>query len=279
MSRWFRFYDDALNDPKVQKLPGDLFKFWVNLLCVASKFDGKLPEDELAFLMRMDPKRINENINELKLLGFIDGAEEITPHNWDKRQFKSDSADPTNAERQARYRERHNGKSNAVTAVTVTPTRTDTEQSRTEKTHVAAGAAESAFDSFKSKYPKRDGSYSWPEAKKLFFAKLKAGATVDEILQGASAYASRESKNIGTSYIMQPTKFLRREVWREFGEEFSRPEAAVAAKSLMPDTPEFKKLFELVPVKSFHHSQMVRAMDTRQPYYPPPDLLTSIGGG
>jgi hypothetical protein len=26
MTRWFRFYDGALDDPKVQALPGDLFK-------------------------------------------------------------------------------------------------------------------------------------------------------------------------------------------------------------------------------------------------------------
>jgi hypothetical protein len=42
-ARWFRFYDDALNDPKVQKLSGDLFKAWVNILCLASKHGGELP--------------------------------------------------------------------------------------------------------------------------------------------------------------------------------------------------------------------------------------------
>jgi len=35
---WFRFYNDALDNPKVQLLPSDLFKTWVNLLCIASRF-------------------------------------------------------------------------------------------------------------------------------------------------------------------------------------------------------------------------------------------------
>ena len=35
--KWFRFYHDAIDDPKVQRLPGDVFKFWVNLLCLASR--------------------------------------------------------------------------------------------------------------------------------------------------------------------------------------------------------------------------------------------------
>lgn len=26
MSRWFRYYDEALDDPKVQRLPGEMFK-------------------------------------------------------------------------------------------------------------------------------------------------------------------------------------------------------------------------------------------------------------
>jgi len=31
--RWFRFYAESVNDPKVQRLPAHLFKTWVNILC------------------------------------------------------------------------------------------------------------------------------------------------------------------------------------------------------------------------------------------------------
>ena len=38
MTRWFRAYDDALNDPKVQRLPGELFKAWFKLSGRAAEF-------------------------------------------------------------------------------------------------------------------------------------------------------------------------------------------------------------------------------------------------
>jgi hypothetical protein len=38
--KWLRLYSDVVSDPKVQRLPGEKFKAWVNLLCVASQHDG-----------------------------------------------------------------------------------------------------------------------------------------------------------------------------------------------------------------------------------------------
>ena len=47
---WFRFYAEALNDPKVQRLDGETFKGWVNLLCLAKAHDGTLPDiPDIAF--------------------------------------------------------------------------------------------------------------------------------------------------------------------------------------------------------------------------------------
>ena len=57
MSRWFRFYDGALNDAKVQRLPAPLFKAWVNLLCLASMHDGVLPPvADISFSLRIPEK-------------------------------------------------------------------------------------------------------------------------------------------------------------------------------------------------------------------------------
>ena len=53
MSRWFRLYEEALEDPTVQRLPPPVFKGWINLLCIASKYDGMLPDFKiLAFMLR-----------------------------------------------------------------------------------------------------------------------------------------------------------------------------------------------------------------------------------
>lgn len=107
MSRWFRMYDDLVDDPKVQRLAPDLFKLWVNLLCVASKNGGKLPEfEDLVFLLRMGREELVKGLDVLVERGLIDHNEDgVRPHNWDKRQFKSD-ADPTATERQRKKRER-----------------------------------------------------------------------------------------------------------------------------------------------------------------------------
>jgi tRNA splicing endonuclease len=70
MSRWFRFYDDAINDPKILKLSDKLFRFWTGILCVASKNDGMLPSNEdMALLLRMKPDRVTDLFKELITAG------------------------------------------------------------------------------------------------------------------------------------------------------------------------------------------------------------------
>lgn len=116
MSRWFRFYDEALDDPKVQNLPGDLFKLWVNILCIASKHGGVLPPiDGLAFALRTTPEGAAEAVDRLARGGLVAkvNADRWAPHNWNKRQYKSDTSTP----RVKRFRN-------------VTETPPDTEQNR-----------------------------------------------------------------------------------------------------------------------------------------------------
>lgn len=126
--RWFRFYDDVVNDPKVQSLPADLFKSWINILCVASKNGGVLPElSHLAFALRCDLDAVTEMSQALQQVGLLDKkGSKLIPHNWNKRQFKSD----TSTDRTKRYRDRHKN-------VTVTsqerPQITDTEQRQKQK--------------------------------------------------------------------------------------------------------------------------------------------------
>ena len=108
-NRWFRFYDAALDDPKVQTLDGDTFKVWVNLLCLASRNDGRLPAIEhVAFALRCDQTVAERYIERLSNAGLIDrhngGANgyHYAPHGWKERQYKSD----TSTDRVKRYRQR-----------------------------------------------------------------------------------------------------------------------------------------------------------------------------
>lgn len=85
---WLRLYTEVLNDPKVQNLSDRLFRAWINLLCVASKYRGVLPEiEELAFLLRIKPAKATVLLEELRAVGLFDEIDgHIAPHNWKGRQ-------------------------------------------------------------------------------------------------------------------------------------------------------------------------------------------------
>jgi len=123
--KWFRLYIDVLDDPKVQKLPPDLFKFWINILCLASKHDGKLPSiDDISFALRLplhETELAFHSLEKAKLISEYNGGK--TPHNWRKRQYKSD----TSTDRVKRFR---NARRNVAVTPPDTDTDTDTEQSK-----------------------------------------------------------------------------------------------------------------------------------------------------
>lgn len=153
MSRWWRAYDEAVDDPKLQQLPAELFRAWFNICCVTSQNGGKLPTlDAISFKLRIKPAKANKLLGDLRAAGLIDESEDgsLRPHNWDGRQFKSDATDGTNAERQQRYRDRHR---NAVTTVTETVTVTDpeteqiTEEERKEEPADAGPPSKYVFES------------------------------------------------------------------------------------------------------------------------------------
>lgn len=95
MTRWFRFYDDVINDPKVLKLSDSAFRGWVSVLCVTSKCGGKLPSaKDLAFYLRSKPQRVAVLLAELDRAGLLDQTEDgYVPHNWGGRQYISDSTE------------------------------------------------------------------------------------------------------------------------------------------------------------------------------------------
>jgi hypothetical protein len=132
MSRWFRFYDDAMHDAKLLRLSDATFRAWMTLLCVASKHDGVLPPaEEIAITLRCKPALVAGWIAELVSAGLIDKTElGFSPHNWSERQYKSDSS----AERMKRHRDKKRDVTPTVTSdVTVTvQNRTETEQNRTD---------------------------------------------------------------------------------------------------------------------------------------------------
>lgn len=148
MSRWFRFYAEALDDPKVQRLDGETFKAWVNLLCLAARNDGFLPEmEDIAFALRMDSIAAGSLVDRLRIGGLIDtvkggpNGSRIAPHGWSKRQYKSD----TSTDRVKRFRQRSK-------TVTETPpdTETETEVTVAKATDAAASPDKVFWDNAKA---------------------------------------------------------------------------------------------------------------------------------
>lgn len=131
MNHWWRAYNEAVNDPKLQLISDSLFRAWFNLMCIASANEGALPAvSSLAFTLRMKPEKVLQILTQLHGVGLLDKTETgFTPHNWKGRQYKSD----VSTERVKRFRET---KRNVSSAVPVTPPEAEqkqnTEQSRAD---------------------------------------------------------------------------------------------------------------------------------------------------
>src|SRR5258708_34618989 len=103
--RWFRFYDDAINDPKLLRLSDKAFRGWNSLLCVASKNGGTSPPtDDIAFMLRMKPGKVAILITELVNAGLLDNRDGVfSPHNWDTWQYTRKESDGGSVDAKGRY--------------------------------------------------------------------------------------------------------------------------------------------------------------------------------
>ena len=202
MSQWFRMYGEVLNDPKAQRLDGDLFKIWVNLLCLTCQHEGVLPPvSDIAFALRMNTDDTTKALAALVKAGLLDERRGCySPHNWNKRQFKSDVSN----ERVKRHRERRAAVTRNVTeTVTVTPpdteTEADTEQSRAEQKDSPApsGAGEPSasdlemeFDLWWLCYPRKQDR---GHALKAFKRVRKSGIALETLTTATRKYAAERA--------------------------------------------------------------------------------------
>lgn len=138
MSRWFRIYDDVINDPKVLRLPEAMRWHWVAVLCVASKNDGEMPSiDDVALHLRMNKHKAAAVLAGLHNAELLDKTETgFVPHNWNGRQYKSDVSTP----RVKRFRERERNVSETPPE-TEADTEADTEAEKKEAPSLRSGGA------------------------------------------------------------------------------------------------------------------------------------------
>lgn len=140
MSRWFRLYDDLLDDPKVQRLSPELFKTWVNLMCVASKTGGKLPTaSDIAFRLRISEQDAEQRISDLVLAGLLDiqPDKSFEVHGWRQRQCPSDTSTGRMRKLRAKRRQKDAPKTGCDVTCDGGDGKSDgLEQNRTEKERI-----------------------------------------------------------------------------------------------------------------------------------------------
>jgi hypothetical protein len=225
MSRWFRLYDDTINDPKILKLPEVLRWYWIALLCVASKCGGNLPPlDDIAIQLRVTQAKATEVLASLVKAGLLDRTETgFVPHNWHGRQYKSD----VSTDRVKRFR---NGKRNV--SETAGETQDETFQKRHQKTEAEAETDSEAiasgadaprkriggrFDEFWAAYPRRDGPNPRKPAEQRFASLVKSGLDPGMMIEAAQKLAADETArgNVGTRFIPQAVTWLNQQRWAD----------------------------------------------------------------
>lgn len=93
---WYRFYSETLTSRKAQKLKPNMFKHWVNLLCLANVQleRGTLPcMPDIAYALRLTEDVTADIVEELVTLLFIDPVGDgFVMHDWEEWQKDRDVA-------------------------------------------------------------------------------------------------------------------------------------------------------------------------------------------
>jgi hypothetical protein len=103
---WAKVWIEVIYDHKMANLSDHLWRRTIELILLAKELDpieGHLPSlDEMAFKLRIDPKMLDDELNELAQLGI---TEQLTG-GWFLPNFKDRQRKMTGAERVALHRER-----------------------------------------------------------------------------------------------------------------------------------------------------------------------------
>lgn len=228
MSRWFRMYDDVINDPKVMRLAPAMRWQWVAVLCVASKNGGAIPPvADLSFALRISEDEAGAILGALVTAGLVDEAAggEHAPHNWEGRQYKSDVS--TSRVKAFRERQRNgdgNVSGNVSSNVSETVDETPPEQKQTQKQKQVSRAIEdrpaappSRFEEFWRECPRRDGANPRKPAETRFNSLVKTGLDPQMLIDEAVKWRRAEEgrSKIGTPYVARVTTWLGEQRWSD----------------------------------------------------------------
>lgn len=177
---WIKLHSAVLEKYKFSSLPDATKAHLMMIWLLASRMDNKIPWDPRWIAQKVGAKtRIN-----LKLLQDLDFIECI-----------QDASDVL----AKRYQNADSEKS-----------RDREEKSREDTSARPQANGQHDFEEFKAAYPKRQGSQPWTRAMKAANARIRAGHSFDEMIEGAQRYAAfcDATDKTGTEYVMQAATFL-----------------------------------------------------------------------
>lgn len=211
---WFRFYNTAVDHPKVMMLSDAHFRAWVRLMSLASKLGGVIPADLplIAQTLRKSSGKAADILQVLQsavLLDPVDGGG-WRPHNWNEKQFKSD----VSTDRVRAFRERSRNVSE-----------TDHKQRQSTETKKKKDNALSRFQDFWAVCPKKTGQgaaeKAWPRALAL------VNGDAEVLIAGMRAYAAT-CPGKDRSFIKTPGPWLNEKRWTDEGIAPSGPTETVS---------------------------------------------------
>jgi hypothetical protein len=249
-------------------LPGEQFKFWVNLMALANRSTTRgvveLSCQHIAWMLHLDVSVTAQYLTELKQAGLLDELPDspgVTPHNWSARQYKSDDATGrskewrNNAGNVASNKEGENATLHATTHEqerNVSPSVSVNSPSGSESVHIE-GSAEGepvapakrsrtrkppedvdnvtqAFENFWEQYPRdRDGMKAGNKSKaREEFRKVNV-ADWDDLIVGLAMY-KRQSK-VQRGYVLNAERWLRERKWADALQAVPMPEVKDNAES------------------------------------------------
>lgn len=209
--KWWRCYDELLDDPKVQHLPATLFKRYINLLCLANRGTprGTLPDVQgIAFALRISAHAAEGTISALRQAGLLDDEEgRLVPHGWRRRQPESDDS----AGRVDRYRHgppavtvtAHHADRNGASAVTVTAP----EEKRGEEKRGEEKREEETFRHVRL----AAGGFVIPDDVLALWREAYPAVDVDRAVRAAHAWAVANPANRKSNWARFLVAWLKRE--------------------------------------------------------------------
>lgn len=211
---WFRFYVEALTDPKLRRLTPEQRWVWVAVLGAArqSPIPGRLlitteiamNFEDLSELSGVNLRRTRAAVDAMTALGLVtvDDGEIVVP-SWSTRQFESDES--TNRVAEHRRKAVDGTTIGRYIDVSVTPPETETE------TDISIDHPDDGFDAFWNQYPRKEG-------KKLAATRWKNLTKRDRDAALAALPAHiRLWRNEGRQhkYIKQPAVWLNGRHWED----------------------------------------------------------------